>query len=113
MLSLCGSLWQFRQVKKHGKPYGIRFMSVAETIEQKLQDALTISHMELIDESHKHAGHAGARPGGESHYRLLIVSPDFTGKNRVARQREIYKILRDEMAGPVHALSLDVRSPED
>ncbi|MBL4802670.1 MAG: BolA family transcriptional regulator [Emcibacter sp.] len=88
-------------------------MSVAETIEQKLRAALNISEMELVDESHKHAGHAGAREGGESHYRLMVVSPDFTGKNRVARQREIYRILKQEMAGPVHALSLDIRSPEE
>ncbi|HEC01342.1 MAG TPA: BolA family transcriptional regulator [Sphingomonadales bacterium] len=88
-------------------------MSVAETIETKLRAALNISHLELIDESQKHAGHAGARPGGESHFRLLLVSSDFTGKNRVARQREIYRILKDEMAGPIHALSLDIRSPEE
>ncbi len=88
-------------------------MSVAENIEEKLRAALNISDMELIDESQKHAGHAGARPGGESHFRLMVVSPDFTGKNRVARQREIYRILKDEMAGPIHALSLDIRSPEE
>lgn len=88
-------------------------MSVADTIEQKLRAALNISQMELVDESHKHAGHAGAREGGESHYRLMVVSPDFTGKNKVARQREIYRILKEEMAGPVHALSLDIRSPEE
>ncbi len=88
-------------------------MTVAETIEQKLRAGLNISHLELIDESAKHAGHAGAREGGESHFRLLVVSPDFTGKGRVARQREIYHVLKDEMAGPVHALSLDARSPED
>ena len=88
-------------------------MSVADTIEQKLRAALNISQMELVDESHKHAGHAGAREGGESHYRLMVVSPDFTGKNKVARQREIYRILKEEMAGPIHALSLDIRSPEE
>ncbi len=88
-------------------------MTVAETIEQKLRAGLNIAHLELIDESAKHAGHAGARAAGESHFRLLIVSPDFTGKGRVARQREIYRILKDEMAGPVHALSLDARSPEE
>ena len=88
-------------------------MSVADTIEQKLRAALNISQMELVDESHKHAGHAGAREGGESHYRLMVVSPDFTGKNKVARQREVYRILKEEMAGPIHALSLDIRSPEE
>ena len=88
-------------------------MSVAETIEQKIRAALAVSHMELVDESSKHAGHAGARAGGESHFRLLVVSPDFSGKNRVARQKEIYRILREEMAGPIHALSLDARTPEE
>ncbi len=88
-------------------------MSVAETIEQKLRTALNISHMELIDESAKHAGHAGARPGGESHFRLLLVSSDFAGKNRVARQRQIYRILKEEMAGQIHALSLDIRLQEE
>lgn len=88
-------------------------MSVAETIERKIRAALTVSHMELIDESSKHAGHAGARPGGESHFRLLVVSSDFSGKNRVGRQREIYRILKEEMAGPIHALSLDARTPDE
>lgn len=88
-------------------------MNVAETIEQKLRNALNITSIEVIDESHKHAGHAGAPDGGQSHFRLAIVSPDFTGKNRVARQREIYRILKAEMAGPIHALSIDARSPEE
>ncbi len=88
-------------------------MSVAETIEQKLRDGLKITSIEVVDESYKHAGHAGAREGGESHFQLAIVSPDFTGKNRVARQRDIYRILKAEMAGPIHALSIDARSPED
>lgn len=91
----------------------ILYMRVAEIIEQKLRDALNITSIEVIDESHKHAGHAGAPDGGQSHFQLAIVSSDFTGKNRVARQREIYKILKDEMAGPVHALSIDARPPED
>lgn len=88
-------------------------MSVAELIEQKLRAGLKITSITVIDESHKHAGHAGAREGGESHFQLAIVSPDFTGKNRVARQRDIYRILKEEMAGPIHALSIDARSPQE
>ncbi|NOZ41641.1 MAG: BolA family transcriptional regulator [Alphaproteobacteria bacterium] len=88
-------------------------MNVAAIIEQKLRASLTISALELVDESDKHAGHAGATPGGESHFRLYLVSADFTGKSRLARQREIYHILKQEMAGPVHALAIDARSPED
>lgn len=88
-------------------------MNIAEIIEQKLRAALTIDSMELVDESHKHAGHAGAPAGGESHFRLRVVSPDFIGKNRVARQREIYTILKEEMAGKIHALSLDIRTPDE
>ncbi|MCF8475047.1 MAG: BolA family transcriptional regulator [Emcibacter sp.] len=88
-------------------------MTVAQTIEEKLKKALTVSKIEVIDESYKHAGHAGAREGGESHFKLFIIASDFQGKNRVMRQREIYRILKDEMAGPIHALSIDARSPEE
>ncbi len=91
----------------------VEIMGVAEIIEQKLRAALTIESMELVDESQMHAGHAGAPAGGESHFRLQVVSADFIGKNRVARQREIYRILKEEMAGPIHALSLDIRTPEE
>ena len=105
-------MWFIVAVSSSLKEWNL-FMSVADTIEQKLRAALNISQMELVDESHKHAGHAGAREGGESHYRLMVVSPDFTGKNKVARQREVYRILKEEMAGPIHALSLDIRSPEE
>ncbi len=88
-------------------------MSIAETIEEKLRAALNVTKIKVIDESHKHAGHAGAPGSGESHFQLAIVSSDFTGKNRVARQREIYKVLKAEMAGPIHALSIDAKSPEE
>ncbi len=88
-------------------------MSVAETIEQKLRAAFKITSLNVMDESHKHVGHAGAREGGESHFQLAIISPDFTGMTRVARQREIYRVLKAEMAGPIHALSIDARSPEE
>jgi len=87
-------------------------MAVAEIIETKLRHALAVDSIEVIDESHKHAGHAGAREGGESHFLVRLVSKDFTGKNRVAMQRMVYGALKEEMAEQIHALSLDLRCPE-
>ena len=81
-------------------------MSVAETIEQKLRDALDPVSLEVIDDSHHHAGHVGARPGGETHFTVIITSAAFDGLNRVAQQRLVHKVLSDELAGPVHALHI-------
>ncbi|RME67760.1 MAG: BolA family transcriptional regulator, partial [Alphaproteobacteria bacterium] len=64
-----------------------------------------------VDDSAAHAGHAGHRPGGETHFRVEIVSPAFAGKSRVARQRLIYRILEAELAERVHALSIVARAP--
>ena len=88
-------------------------MSVVETIRAKLTAALAPERLEIVDESDKHAGHAGAREGGESHFRLLIVAGAFAGKSRVERQRMIYGLLAEEMSGPVHALALTTQSPEE
>jgi len=81
-------------------------MSVANRIREKISAALTPLSLELIDESHLHAGHVGARPEGETHFKLKIVSPQFDGLSRIERQRMVYRILAEEMAGPVHALAL-------
>ena len=86
-------------------------MSVAETIRNKLTAALSPSHLEVIDESHLHAGHIGARPEGETHFKVIVVSMVFAGESRVAAQRRINKILADELAGPVHALSISASAP--
>ncbi|MEN3951077.1 BolA family protein [Iodidimonas sp. SYSU 1G8] len=86
-------------------------MSVAETIKSKLTDALAPSELQVIDESHKHKGHRGARPEGETHFHVVIVAERFAGMMRVARQRLVYGILADELAGPVHALSLETVAP--
>ncbi len=88
-------------------------MRVSDTIHQKLEQALTPSQLEVCDESHLHAGHAGAREGGESHFRLYIVSSAFEGLSRVARQRLVNNILRDELAGPVHALAMKTLTPQE
>lgn len=81
-------------------------MGVAEGMERKIRDAFAPTRLEIVDESHLHAGHLGARPEGETHFRLEIVSDAFDGKSRVARQRMVYAALAEELAGPVHALAL-------
>lgn len=88
-------------------------MTVAQTIRDKLRQALDPSHLEVVDDSGRHAGHAGARPGGESHFNVVVVSDRFAGLGRVARQRLVYDLLRDELAGPVHALSVITRTPAE
>ena len=65
----------------------------------------------LEDESARHAGHAGARPGGETHYRLRMVAAAFDGMNRVVRQRLVYQALAEEFETGLHALSLDLKTP--
>lgn len=86
-------------------------MRVAETIERKLRAALSPSALTVIDESHLHQGHAGHRPGGESHFRVKLEAAAFVGRSRVARQRMVYRVLEEELAGPVHALALEAKAP--
>lgn len=88
-------------------------MKIAEKIETKIKAALAPERLEVKDESHLHAGHAGARPDGESHFRLLIVSSRFEGMSRVARQRAVNDILRDELRERVHALAMKTLTPEE
>ena len=84
---------------------------VRDAIQAKLESGLTPEAIEIVDESHLHAGHAGAREGGESHFRVAVVSREFAGKGRIERQRLVYALLAAEMAGPVHALSLTTLAP--
>lgn len=88
-------------------------MSVQQTIEKKLQEALAPSQLLIENVSHHHAGHAGSPGTGESHFNATVVSAEFEGKNRVARYRLVHQILADELAGPVHALSLNLKSPSE
>lgn len=83
-------------------------MKVQETIRAKLQDAFAPESLEVVDESHQHAGHAGARPEGESHFRVRMKASAFSGMNRVARSRAVHAALAAELAGPVHALALEL-----
>lgn len=86
---------------------------IADIIERKLTEALQPLRLTVSDESHLHAGHAGARPEGESHFRVEIVSEAFEGKSRIDRQRLVYGILSAELAGPVHALALSTLTPAE
>lgn len=88
-------------------------MNVAQKIAEKLTAALEPDDLSVIDESHLHAGHAGARPQGESHFRVEIVAGCFTGQSRVARQRLVYGLLKEEMASDIHALVLVTKSPDE
>ena len=85
--------------------------AIFDAIQQKLTEAFSPTRLEIEDESSRHAGHAGARPGGESHFNVLIEAQAFAGAPKVARQRMIYRALSAEMAGPVHALSLKALAP--
>lgn len=87
--------------------------AVGERIESKLRAAFAPEHLVVSDESNLHRGHAGARPGGETHFRVAIRSAQFAGKSRVERQRLVYGILAEELAGPVHALALSADAPPE
>lgn len=86
-------------------------MPVAHRIREKLTASLNPLRLEVVDESHRHAGHAGARPGGETHFRVEIVAAAFQGKTRLERQRLVYAVLKEEMSQQIHALSLVTRAP--
>ncbi len=83
----------------------------AERIRAKLTRGLAPARLEVVDESARHAGHAGARPEGETHFAVTIVADAFRGLGRVARQRLVYETLAEELATRVHALSVTARAP--
>jgi BolA protein len=82
-----------------------------QTITKKLQEAFAPESLDVVDESHLHAGHAGHRPGGETHFRVYIVSRAFEGKSRLDRHRMINQVLADDLAAGVHALALKAHAP--
>lgn len=88
-------------------------MRVAAAIEANLRKALAPVRLAIVDESHMHAGHAGARPGGESHFRVEIVSAAFEGKSRLERQRMVYAALANELRHDIHALALSTLTPAE
>jgi BolA family transcriptional regulator, general stress-responsive regulator len=88
-------------------------MTVANSIRAKLTEALAPEALTIEDESARHAGHAGARPEGETHFRVRIVSAAFDGLSRVERQRRVYAILETELRDRVHALALTTLTPKE
>jgi BolA protein len=91
---------------------------VAKIIREKLSAALSPQRLEIEDDSWRHAGHhheggMDAQPGGETHFNLTVVSAAFEGQSRVLRQRTVNGLLRDELAGPIHALSIKALAPSE
>ena len=82
-----------------------------QRIESKLRERLEAVHVEVLDESHLHAGHAGAKSGG-GHFRATIVSERFQGLSAVAAQRLVYEVLAEEMSGEIHALAMKTLTPD-
>ncbi len=88
-------------------------MTRAARIRSALEAALAPAHIEVTDDSAKHAGHSGAQPGGETHYTILAVSPRFAGLNRLARHRLVNDALAPELATGLHALAFVLRTPDE
>jgi BolA family transcriptional regulator, general stress-responsive regulator len=86
-------------------------MSTRDAITNKLREAFSPESLDVVDESHLHEGHAGHRPGGETHFRVYIVSPAFKGKTRIERHRMVNSALAAELAGSVHALAIKAQAP--
>ncbi len=85
--------------------------AILDGIRDKLNAAFAPTRLEIEDDSARHSGHAGSRPGGESHFNVTIESAAFAGEGKVARQRMVYRALSEELAGPVHALSVKALAP--
>lgn len=85
----------------------------AQRLEAALRHSLAPERVAVIDDSAHHAGHAGARPGGETHYSVLVVTEAFRGVSRVDRSRQVHALLAAEFASGLHALALTLRTPEE
>src|SRR5436853_2244726 len=96
---------------KHGYGRNAAAMSTKQVIINKLREAFLPESLDVTDESHLHEGHAGHRPGGETHFRVYIVSQVFEGKSRVERHRMINTALSAELSGQVHALAISAQAP--
>ena len=87
-------------------------MSVRDTIVEKLSQKFAPTHLEVLDESDRHKGHAGSRPGGETHFRVRIATPQFSGRTRLQQHRAVMEALDAELKGGVHALAIEVVSSD-
>ena len=88
-------------------------MTVKDSSTTKLKKAFSPAQLDVVDESHLHQGHAGHRPGGETHFRVHIVSEAFAGKSRLDRRRMVNGALADDLAGGVHALAIKAETPAE
>src|SRR6478735_856001 len=95
-------------LRDHARP-----MLTRDLITEKLRNAFAPESLHVEDESHRHEGHAGHRPGGQTHFRLYIVSEAFRGKSRLERHRMINQLLSAELAGGVHALAIHAAAPDE
>jgi BolA family transcriptional regulator, general stress-responsive regulator len=95
----------------NGKELDMGLGPVGVEMRRKLSEAFAPEALEVIDESHLHAGHSGARPEGETHFRVRIVSKAFAGQTRVAQQRLVNAVVAEELKTRVHALALETRAP--
>jgi BolA family transcriptional regulator, general stress-responsive regulator len=86
-------------------------MNTKDIITNKLREAFSPESLDVSDESHLHEGHSGHRPGGETHFRVYIVSAAFEGKSRIERHRMINSTLAAELEGGVHALAIKAQAP--
>lgn len=86
---------------------------VGRRLRERLEAEFTPERLEVRDDSHKHEGHAGWRPEGETHFHVTMASAAFAGKSRVERQRMVHRALADELAERVHALSLTLTAPDE
>lgn len=86
---------------------------VTEAIQKQIEAGFSPSRLELVDESARHAGHAGARPQGETHFRMIVVADAFAGHSRVERHRMVFQALDDLMRTDIHALSVTALTPEE
>jgi BolA family transcriptional regulator, general stress-responsive regulator len=86
-------------------------MRIHDVITNKLTEAFAPESLQVVDESHRHEGHAGHRPGGETHFRVHIVAEAFRGKSRIERHRMINVTLSAELAAGVHALAIHASAP--
>jgi len=89
----------------------MRPMARCDLITEKLREAFAPARLEVVDESHRHEGHAGHRPGGETHFRVYIVAEAFKGKSRLERHRMVNETLASELGGGVHALAIHASAP--
>jgi BolA protein len=88
-------------------------MRTADLIIKKLTEAFAPQSLKVVDESHQHEGHAGHRPGGQTHFRVYIVAHAFQGKTRIERHRMINQSLAAELSGGVHALAIHASAPDE